>query len=170
MTMLISTTAKMVALGIDMLALSVVLGATVWFFLIQSPALFKSMGRERFVPLQMRLALLFFKTVTAVLAVMLLATIVRTEALMAWPTITAATAFIAVAINKLVVLPRALRAGGQSIRKDDHTGDAAAVDFVNEGAGMSTKKWHRLVVLFVGLMVFGLVAHGLALVSATSLA
>lgn len=162
------TTTALIASGIDMLTTSVVLGATVWFFLIQSPTLFKAMGRERFVPLQMRLARLFFKSVTVLLLVMMVATIAHAGLVLTRATVTAAIALAAVAINHVVILPRALRAGGQSRRHDDLTGDAAAADFVNEGAGRSTKTLHRLVVLFVVFMLVGLVAHGLSFLSAVT--
>lgn len=164
-----TATTLRIALGIDMLTTSIVLGATVWFFLIQSPALMKSLGRERFVPLQMRLAALFFTSVTALLVVMLAATVLRAGPVVAWPTITAAVALAAVAINKLVILPRALRAGGKSIRQDDHQAPANEADFVSEGAGSSTKTLHRLVVLFVVTMLAGLVAHGLDFITTTPL-
>lgn len=44
------------SLGIDILATSLVVGATAWFFFIQSPILYKAMNREQFVPVQMRLS------------------------------------------------------------------------------------------------------------------
>lgn len=39
---------------IDLLALAFVVGSTSWFFFVQSPGLLARMGREAFVPLQMR--------------------------------------------------------------------------------------------------------------------
>jgi len=162
-------TPELVASSIDMFAMSFVLGATAWFFLVQSPVLFKVMGRERFLPLQMRLAVLFFNTMTVGLAVMLVATIAHTRSLLAWPTVTAAWAFAAVCIDKVIVLPRALKAGASSRSKGEGHGEASALaDFASEGGGSSTKVLHRLVVLFAVLMMVGLVAHALTLVAASS--
>lgn len=165
------TTTRLIALSIDVLALSLVLGATAWFFFVQSPVLFRSMGRDRFVVLQMRLAVLFFHTMTIAVGVMLVGAAVQTGSLWAWPTVTAAFAFVAVCINKLVVLPRALAAGGQSRRRrEGHDEVATTLAFGSEGAGLSTKALHRTVVLFVVLMLAGLVAHGVTIVGAATLA
>ena len=162
----VSNTARLIALNVDMFAMSLVLGATAWFFFVQSPVLIKSMGRERFVPMQMRLAVVFFNVATIAIAIMLVGAALQTGSLLAWPTVTAAFALVAVSINKLVVLPMALKAGGRSRgKREGHQQDAHAADFVSEGAGSSTKVLHRLVVLFVVLMVGGLVAHGMALIS-----
>ena len=155
-----------IARGVDLFAMSVVLGATAWFFFIQSPMLFKSMSRERFLPLQMRLTVLFFNAMTILLGVMLAGAAVQPGSVLGWPTITAAVAFVAVGINKLIIVPMALRAGGRSMGKREGQGETGtAVDFANGGAGQSTKALHRAVVAMVVVMVAGLVAHGIVLTS-----
>ena len=53
-----------IARAIDLSALAFVFGATAWFFFVQSPVLLKKLGREQFVPIQMRLIAILFKTLT----------------------------------------------------------------------------------------------------------
>ena len=73
------------------------------------------------------------------------------------------TAVIAVAgtlINKFIVVPRALRAGGatrKEIKGRDEEG--STVKFASEGAGSRTALLHRLVVAFVVVMLAGLSLH-----------
>jgi len=55
----------------DLLASSFVIGATIWFFFIQSPVLMKELARERFVPIQMRLTIVLFRTLSGALLAML---------------------------------------------------------------------------------------------------
>ena len=58
------------ALIIDIFAMSFVIGATAWFFFIQSPILYKLMARERFVPVQMRLSSVLFTALFIALAIL----------------------------------------------------------------------------------------------------
>jgi hypothetical protein len=152
-----------IAQVIDLFAMSFVLGATAWFFFVQSPVLLKKLGREKFVPLQMRLTVVLFKVLTAALLIMLGATALANP-IAAPITIAAGVALLGGLINQFVVVPRALRAGGQS-RKDikgkDHEGSTPS--FASEGAGNKTKWMHRLVVLFVVVMLGGIFTHGVAL-------
>lgn len=153
-----------IAQAIDLLAFSFVLGATAWFFFIQSPVLLKRMGRESFVPLQMRLTVVLFETLIVALLVMLGATLLHSP-LASLGTGTAAVALLAGLINKFVVVPRALKAGGASRRdikgKDD---EGSTAGFASEGAGDKTKWMHRLVVVFVVMMLGGAVHHGITLI------
>ncbi len=55
---------------IDLFAVAFVFGATIWFFFVQSPVLLKKMGREQFVPIQMRLTVVLFKSLTISLFIM----------------------------------------------------------------------------------------------------
>ena len=73
---------------------------------------------------------------------------------------------MAVLINKFVVLPRALKAGGQGradIKGKDSEGSTA--NFAAEGVGNRTKTLHRLVVFFVVIMLGGVAVHGFGLVA-----
>ena len=74
--------------------------------------------------------------------------------------LTASVAATAGLLNRYVVVPRALRAGGRSraqIKGKDHEGSTAG--FASYGAGAATKLMHRLVVAFVVVMLGGVVGH-----------
>jgi hypothetical protein len=67
-------------------------------------------------------------------------------------------ATLAVALNRRVIVPKALEAGARSMRKDDHA-DSSAVGFAKDGGGNETKVWHRTVVIFVVVMLVGTVGN-----------
>lgn len=98
-------------LTIELLAIAYILGTTVWFFFIQSPVLYSSMDRERFIPVQMRVARLLFTTLFVALIVTMVATIIRTLTLTSLATLTSVIALLAGGLNKFAIFPRALRAG-----------------------------------------------------------
>jgi hypothetical protein len=159
-------TTLQVSRAIDLLALAFALGATAWFFFVQSPVLLKAMGRDKFVPLQMRLVVVLFKALTVALALAFLASFGHSEPL-SHSVCSAGLALAAGLFNRFVILPKAMRAGGQSraeIKGRDHEGTTAA--FVSDGAGDRTKVLHRLVVVFVVVMTLGLVVHGFLLTAA----
>ena len=113
-------------------------------------------GRDAFVPLQMRLTVVLFRFLSVVLLIGLAAT-AATRGLHALPVRCASLAVAAVLINTFVVVPRALRAGGrgrQEVRGRDHEG--TVTHFASAGVGQSTKIFHRLVVLFVVVMLLGI--------------
>ncbi len=144
---------------LDLLIVSLVVGATVWFFFIQSPALIRSMGRDRFVPLQMRLTkLLFAVLMYATLAVLGLS-LVLAPAL--GPVLAgAAVAALAAAFSHLYVIPRALRAGGKGRVEARKAGDDGSVaSFAVEGSGPSARFWHQMVVAFVVVILGAMVVH-----------
>jgi len=152
---------------VDLFAMAFVFGATVWFFFVQSPLLLARMGRDSFVPLQMRLTAALFQALAVALLVMTAASVAHgRRADLA--TLGAGVALAGGLINRFLIVPRALRAGGQS-RRDiagkDHEGSTAG--FASEGAGAKTKVLHRLVVLFVLVMLAGAVTHGFALIEGT---
>ena len=154
-----------IARAIDLFALAFVFGATGWFFFVQSPVLLKTLGREQFVPIQMRLTVVLFKALNVSLFVMLVASVGHSP-LGSSSTIAAGTALIAGLINKFYVLPKALKAGGKSrmdIRGKDNEGSTG--NFASEGVGNRTKLLHRLVVLFVVIMLCGVVVHGIRLLA-----
>jgi Domain of unknown function (DUF4149) len=159
------TTLGQITLGIDMLAMSLAIGATAWFFFIQSPILHKAMKREQFVPLQIRLSKVLFSTLLVVLVIVVAASAVNTASLLSISTLTGLLALVAGAINRFVVFPRAMVAGGQSIRLGESTNETSqGTSFLADGAGRSATRMHRVVVVFVLLMVAGLVAHGVVTV------
>lgn len=151
---------------IDLLALAFVFGATTWFFFVQSPVLLEKLGRENFVPVQMQLTIVLFRTLSVGLLIMLVASVGHSPFGSA-TTLAAGIAMVAGLINQFVVVPRALKAGGQSrrdIKGKDSEGSTAG--FASEGAGARTQWLHRLVVLFVVLMLGGVVVHGISLLGA----
>lgn len=151
--------------ALDLLAVALVVGASIWFFFVQSPALMKRLGRQEFVPLQMRLSILFFSTALAAVGVVMVAALALSGLNLTQTTITAALALGATAINKYLVLPRALRAGGFSRGQRERADEAASAgDFVAEGAGPSSAVLHRTVVVFVAIMLAALLAHASAVI------
>ena len=146
--------------------MSLTFGAAAWFFFIQSPVLYKLMVRERFVPVQMRLSRILFTTLFISTLVTVVAAAVSSATVISPATLTAFAALLAVTVNKFVVFPKALRAGGESHKLREAQGETGtAVEFVSDGAGDSATRMHRVVVVFVLLMVAGLVAHGALLVT-----
>ena len=158
--MTIDTLAQSVALT----GLALAFGSTAWFFFVQSPVLLRKLGRDAFVPLQMRLTLVLFRFLSAVLVLSLAATCVYTpKASFAFASLVVAA--LGALFNQLVMVPRALRSGGRSrgrVAGCDHEGTTA--NFASQGVGEGTKRDHRLVVLFVLVMLGGIVGHASTLV------
>jgi len=155
-----------------LVANSVVIGAPVWVFFVQSPALFSFMGRSKFLPPMMKLTKVLFRWTLPVAASIALGTnllsVVSTtstdkqEALAA-STQCAAVSLAAILINSLVIVPKALAAGAKATtKKDDNAAAAAAssttkTDFAVSGGDGSeksvTKTLHQTVVVFVTVML-----------------
>jgi len=129
------------------------IGANVWFFFLQSPSLILFMGRDKFIPIQMRLTKLLFRTqsVAAILLFLLTWQFGGTVALQG-----AGLAAAAALIANFVVIPKALKAGGKGrVETMDEGGDKSVTKFASEGSGPSATFWHRTVVLFVVLILLG---------------
>lgn len=149
-----------IARAIDLFALAFVFGATTWFFFVQSPVLLKRLGREKFVPIQMQLTVVLFRALSVLLLIMFVAAAGHSPFGSA-TALAAGIALVAGLINQFVVVPRALKAGGQGrreIKGKDSEGSTAS--FASEGAGARTQWLHRLVVVFVVIMLGGVVVHG----------
>uniref|UniRef100_A0A7S3LMA9 TMEM205-like domain-containing protein n=1 Tax=Aplanochytrium stocchinoi TaxID=215587 RepID=A0A7S3LMA9_9STRA len=133
---------------------------SIWFFFIQSPSLFKRLGRQKFVPIMMHLTKLFFKVMVVLNATVSVLSIVRSRLVFHEPsTVAALFAMVSTLINMFIVVPRALAAGKRSFMdKDDNT--TSVQDFAIDGASKSgTKFLHQTVVAFVLGMVGGQVIH-----------
>lgn len=144
---------------VGLLSAALVVGATVWFFFIQAPVLLRRLGRERFVPVQMLATRALGKTLLVATGVMLAAALGGSFG----PTprvLSAAVALFGALVNERVLIPRALKAGGRG-RKEVQGRDAEAstAGFAADGVGSATAALHRLVVLFVVVMLGGAVAH-----------
>ncbi|MCB9893408.1 MAG: DUF4149 domain-containing protein [Planctomycetes bacterium] len=157
---------KDVARTVDLLALAFALGATLWFFFVQSPLLFKQMGRAKFVPLQMRLTKVLFRSLSVAVALMSAATVFHHAAVPSMPVCSAVAGLVGVLVNSFVVIPRALKAGAASMQ-DGHScgGECAMTAFASEGGGNTTRFWHRMVVALVVVMLGGLLPHAYAIAS-----
>lgn len=155
-----------IATHVDLFASATILGSTVWFFFVQSPVMLRRAGREAFVPMQMRLTVVLFKTLQALLLVSAGASILA-HPLLSSVVLSAAAALAAGVINTRCIVPRALKAGGQTRRdikgKDD---EASTLGFASDGAGAKTKFLHRVVVLFVVIMLAGTGVHLVTLICA----
>jgi hypothetical protein len=147
----------------DLLLSSFALGATVWFFFVQTPVLIRTMGRDKFVPIMMRLTRVHFKVLSLVLFIVLLLAILHGGLTNNFSLIGAVVALIGAATNHFFVVPRALRAGGRG-RMDakDPADDKSIGTFAAEGSGPSAKFWHRTVIAFVAVILIGLVPHIIA--------
>ena len=161
--MMNSTTAL---LSVDLLMTGFAAGTTVFFFFIQSPLLIKRLGREKFVPLMMALTRMFFQVMFPTVTTIALASVLINQKLQSSASSAPAslalalTAWLAVAINRFLFVPMALKAGARSHqeRKGDNGKDLA--DFaVRGGSKSSTKALHQTVVVFVLIMTAALVAH-----------
>jgi hypothetical protein len=156
-------------LATDQLLTGFIVGVTVWFFFIQSPFLFQLMGKEKFVPIMMQLTRLWVSTMfysaTALLVVSLLLLTKEVPLKVA----IVAIGWLAITINKFVVVPKALKAGARSRngRKGDNSKDVQ--EFIVDGGGKSeTKALHQTVVVFVLIMSGAFVLHLVDLAAAAS--
>lgn len=128
---------------VDEFAFALVLGSLGWFFFVQTPVLMKRMGRDRFVPLQLSLVGPLFRTVLGVATVGLVAAVLSTTAQLALGS--AAAAWVLSVLLLLVVVPRAVRAGGASLSESLAPEQQQALGrFTVDGGGDATKGWHRV--------------------------
>lgn len=144
-------------LTLELVVAGYLIGANIWFFFVQSPALISSIGRDKFVPIQMRLTKLLFRTHSiAAILLFILAWIVGGNI----ATIGAGLAAIAAIVAQSFVIPRALKAGGRGRAETITEGDDKSVaKFASEGSGPSAAFWHRTVVVFVVLILAGAIVN-----------
>ena len=138
---------------IDLAVAGFLVGANVWFFFLQSPLLISIMGREKFVPIQMKLTKLLFKSLSiAAVALVVLAWFSGGSQAIFGATFAAVSAVIA----HFVIIPKALKAGGKGrVETIAEGGDHSVAKFASEGSGPSAAFWHRTVVVFVVLILIG---------------
>ena len=149
---------------IDTLAAAFVFGATVWFFFIQAPVLLSKIGRERFVPIQMNATKVLFKALVVTTAVMVAANLAGGNGPLSMAGGSALLALLGALINERFLVPKALKAGGRgykAIKGKDVEADTAG--FALDGVSADTATMHRLVVVFVVVMLAGVVPHLLML-------
>jgi hypothetical protein len=176
-----TSTSQQLLVTVGLLADSLVIGATIWIFFLQSPALFAFMGRSKFIPPMMRLTKVLFRWTLPVASAVALSTSLMLTATDACTTATYATSStswailsaIAVALNSLVVVPRALAAGAKAITgqggqstststANSSTWSKTTKIAVSGGDGNTksvTRMLHQTVVVLVVLMLVGAVGH-----------
>ena len=143
-----------------------VIGSTSWFFFIQSPALLRFMGREKFVPVQMFLTRRLFDALLIAGVVAAGATFAEAGTALDAPQKAALAALLSTAINRFVIVPRALEAGRASTaERRGKDSEVTMGKAIADGGGSGTRFWHRTVVVFVVAMVLGSTAHLATLVS-----
>ena len=115
-------------------------GVAVWFFFIQSPFLFKLMGRKKFVPYMMAMTRLWIRV----------ALVLNVVGLLLARSLFPVVGLLSTLINYMVVIPRALARGRASTKERTETESHSAVDFaVQGGSATQTGPMHRLVVALV---------------------
>jgi len=149
----------------DLLATSIIIGATIWFFFVQSPALYRALERERFVPIQMRLAKLLFSTLLVAQSIVVVLSLLTSRPTLSLSTGMALIALVLGGLNRLLIFPMALRAGAASRQSHEAKGETGTiVKFVTSGAGRSAALMHRVVVGVVVLMTAGALIHGFGVI------
>ncbi len=145
---------------LDIVLAGSAIGATVWFFFIQSPVLINFMGRDRFVPVQMRLTKVLFATLSVVTLIIVGLSVLLVGLRFGAVLGGAVLAAVAALASHFYVVPRALRAGGKGRLEAKKAGDEGSVaDFAVEGSGPSAKFWHQTVVAMVVVILVGLLVH-----------
>ena len=142
----------MCAFSLGLASTGLLLGFTVWVLVIQPLALTRGMPRPKFIGLQMRVVRAWSRTLIPLTAIGIATALARTG----WTThaLPAAASFAAAVLASVVAIPRALRAGGESLRSDEDHG-LTPVGFVSEGAGVKTRAWHRVVLASVAIVLAG---------------
>ncbi len=155
---------------LDIIALTFIgltLGCSVWVFIIHPLGMIGSMPRPQFIVQQMRMARLWSRAMVpmtvALSAAMIAGRAAHSEHMPALVSLGAAL------LQWWVVLPRAIKAGGDSLRQDD-AHDLDAGSFLADGGGKSTRLWHRVVLLLLVVYLSGLVLSGRIILSARSAA
>jgi hypothetical protein len=133
---------------------------TVWFFFLQSPFLFKRLGRAKFVPIMMQMTRLFFDVQVGFNFLLVLLSAANTG-ITSSQTLAAMAAAVAVLFNWGVVVPRALAAGKASAKDRNENPDShSATDFAIEGGSKTkTKGLHQTVVAVVFANVGAIALH-----------
>ena len=170
---MILLSSKPILLTTSLVANSIVIGATIWVFFVQAPALFSFMGRDKFIPPMMRLTKVLFrwtlpKAAVLVLASHLLVALAEGDGGLLDKNSTkfAILSLLAVLINSLIIVPKALAAGAKATMKkdDDHPKSSSTADMAISGGDASessvTKVLHQSVVVFVTFMLVGAVGYG----------
>eukprot|EP01084_Bolivina_argentea_P177813 307492_1 len=102
----------------DISLMSMVLGQTTWIFFIQSGLLMNFLGREKFVPIMMKITKTFMKINMYCLFGLTVTTFIQTNYkinLQNIPLNCALFGFVCSALNNFIVTPKALSVGGRTM-------------------------------------------------------
>jgi hypothetical protein len=168
----------------DVLACTLTIGAPVWVFFLQGPALFRHMGRDRFLSPMMKLTSVLFRWTlpsAAVLSLLCTVTALATKkndeecsrdpvSILLTPTsLTSLFALTYISVNSFVVIPAALQAGKRAMvnnKKNEDHGRQSSIELseftIKGGEGgpkSGTKTLHQFVVVFVTLHLIASVLH-----------
>mmetsp|Transcript_18488 Transcript_18488/g.29789 ORF Transcript_18488/g.29789 Transcript_18488/m.29789 type:complete len:171 (+) Transcript_18488:1-513(+) len=161
---------------IGLLANSVVIGAPLWVFFLQGPALFAFMGRSKFLPPMLRLTRLLFRWTLVISAALVLLTELMLDGSFSRTSFHFASVSLAAAlVNALIIVPQALSAGAKATMKnydDDGKLRNQVKDMAISGGDPSeksgTKILHQTVVVFVVIMFVGSIGYVYSLLSSLS--
>jgi hypothetical protein len=134
-------------------------GVTIYHYFIQSPTLMKFMGKEKFTPLMMALTRLWAKVMFVSSTANLLTSLyLSSKGFMNIHMV--AIGWLAMALNRFLVVPAALKAGARSTRelKGDNSMDLNEFAVIGGGKAL-TKSLHQTVVVFVLIMVGAFIGH-----------
>ncbi|MFZ5438813.1 MAG: DUF4149 domain-containing protein [Myxococcota bacterium] len=138
--------------SLGLLAAGLSIGSVVWVFLVQAPWLTRKLGRDAFVPLMMKLVPPLL-VLTGAASVVMLATSPGEHHLVL------AGGSLGLTLLAAAVMPRALRAGAQSLRERlEVSAEHSSARFLADGGGAASRLWHRV----LGLSVVALLATQLA--------
>lgn len=141
---------------IELSAVALVLGFTLWVLVVQPMALIGSMPKPRFLVLQMRVVRAWTRALVPLTAAVFAMALLRVGASAA--ALPAAAALLGSALAAGWAVPRALRAGGVAVREGDD--GLRAEGFLSEGGGDATRVWHRVVLACVALVLVGVSLDG----------
>lgn len=145
-----------VSVTLEWSLVALIASATVWVLIVQSIGLLRSMPRDRFLPMQMRLVRIWIGATAWLATTLFVGVLVRvgiSRALL--PALAVVTGAI---VASRWAVPRALRAGGEALRSEGET-PLTTTEFLTDGGGSATRIWHRVVLLCVALIVAGIGWH-----------
>lgn len=141
---------------VELGAIALALGFTLWVLVVQPLALVRTMPRPRFLGFQMRAVRAWVRALVPLTATVLAMVVVRVG--LGASALPAAAACGAAALAAWWAVPRALRAGGEAARDD--AGALSEAGFLSEGGGAQTRVWHRVVLACVAVVLVGLTLDG----------
>ena len=135
-------------------------GVTIYHYFIQSPTLMKFLGKEKFTPLMMALTRLWAKVMFISSTANLLTSLYLSSHGTIMNLYLVVIGWMAMTLNRFVVVPAALKAGARSTRERKGDNSKDLQEFAVSGGGKTqTKALHQTVVVFVLIMVGGFIGH-----------